>query len=423
MSTGTIMMAIPWTAAAGKILFDIGLYGTLACGVAKATINIANGNLTAGLMALGQTVITAATSAVGAGEAANGVMSAVSAGLNVVSNTAELVNNVRAVQGKEANGVFGAISTIAGVGSSLTNSANSLSQMGGASTLGKFATVASSAGSLISGVGQITTLIDEDSEFGNMMNQIGTAVGTVGAVASLANMAKAKSDQKNNDNKEQADENKTKADNAEKKADDTTNENKTNQDKSAKDQKTDADKTKNEVEQKSSDKDNKNKTDKTNEKENNKSKDKIEKAKTKEEKKAEKAAQKNRENNIKKEGASEEFADMDNDKLGQELGQAMKNGDTEKINKLSQEKQRRVSFKANSMQQANNNKMDKFGEYAQLAGNLLNAAGGFLANDEDAKTEDEKHIKKFFQMSDYAKEIARKRKMRVNSIEAMYRAR
>lgn len=137
--TGTGMLSNPITAAEGEalkasgtlvkakgiILTTVGTYGTIACGVTKSAINIANGNLAAGLISLGTTAVSAVGAMSGTGAAANNLLGTVSNGLSIVSNGAEMVNNIRAVQGKEANGLFGKISTIAGAGSALTGAAAS----------------------------------------------------------------------------------------------------------------------------------------------------------------------------------------------------------------------------------------------------------------------------------------------------------
>ena len=135
--TGTGMLSNPITAAEGAALIasgepiqatgitltTVGTYGTISCGVAKSAINIANGNLVAGLVSLGTTAVSAVGAMSGTGAAANNLLGIVSNGLSIVSNGAEMVNNIRAVQGKEASGLFGKISTIAGAGSALTGAA------------------------------------------------------------------------------------------------------------------------------------------------------------------------------------------------------------------------------------------------------------------------------------------------------------
>lgn len=210
MSTGTIMMAIPWTAAAGTILFNIGLKGTLACGVAKAAIYLADGNITAGLMALGQTALTAATAMTGTGAASGTVLGSVSAGLSVVSSTAELVNNVRAIEGKEANGFMSKLSTIAGVASGITSSAATLQGLGksGASSFGKAMQISGVVGSSLTSASQIISMVDEDSKAAQILGTIGGVISTAASIGQIADAKFGKSSSKNEENKQKAEESK-----------------------------------------------------------------------------------------------------------------------------------------------------------------------------------------------------------------------
>ena len=215
MSTGAIMMLFPPTAAAGEIIFNIGLYGVLACGVAKATINAANGNWTAALIGLGTTAVTAALSFTGAGASAGTVLNAVSSGLSIVSNSAQLVNNVRAVQGKEANGTFGMIGTIAGAASAIVGVAGSFanstktladgtqqvvkSAFSQAGSLGKVAIVASAVGTVLS---QTSNLMTEFGAGGKTADLLGMIGGAISTAASLTQLGIAKFGN-NNDSKDQ----------------------------------------------------------------------------------------------------------------------------------------------------------------------------------------------------------------------------
>lgn len=202
LATGYILQMNPFTAAAGAVMVSVGTYGVLACGVTKATINIANGNLTAGLMSLGQCAISLATSATGIGAASGGVLGAVTNGLNIVASSAELVNNVRAVQGKEASGVFSKISTVAGVASSLTSSAATLSNLGksGASTFGKAMQIAGATGSALSSASQLMTEFGGESQLANILGMVGGAVSTVSALGMLADRKFSNASEKNKEN-------------------------------------------------------------------------------------------------------------------------------------------------------------------------------------------------------------------------------
>ena len=208
-TTGQIMMMVvvpPWVAAVGEVLNAIGMYGILACGVAKAIINLANGNAMGALMALGQAVISFVASKAGGSSGCSNVMSAVSSGLSIVSSSAELVNNVRTVQGKEASGTFSKIGTIAGVASAVTGAASSLGNMKGQNTFGKVTTVASVAGTAMSSASQLMNEFGWGSEdTRNMLGTIGTAVSTAASIAQLMNTKKDNLDDKNKDAKEKTD--------------------------------------------------------------------------------------------------------------------------------------------------------------------------------------------------------------------------
>ena len=227
LSVGTILAAIPYTATVGAMMVKIGTAGIIDCGLTKGAINIANGNLTAGLMAIGQAIITAVASQVGGGEAINNVLTQVSAGLSVVASSAEMVNNVRTLQGKEASGLFSKISTIAGAASAVAGIAGSFangtkivkdaagnitteaakSAFSTAGTFGKITQIASAVGSVTSNVGQVMTEFGGESNASKLLGLIGTGISTVASVASMAN-AKKEADSKDQDNKEQ--DNKTK---------------------------------------------------------------------------------------------------------------------------------------------------------------------------------------------------------------------
>jgi len=213
ISTGTPMLSNPFTAAAGaalvstgsvlevkgELLTTIGTYGTIACGLTKGIINIANGNLAAGLMAIGSAAISAVTAATGTGGASSSALNFVTAGLSIVSSSAEMVNNVRAVQGKEASGLASKISTVAGVGSAVTGAASSVGNMGSQNTLGKIATITSAVGTALSSTSQLMTEFGGDEKTANLLGTIGGGMQTLGSIGQLANKNSNKQD---NDNQE-----------------------------------------------------------------------------------------------------------------------------------------------------------------------------------------------------------------------------
>ena len=230
IASGTAMLSNPATASAGAALITsgtiqvttgttlittgttlstIGTYGTLACGVTKAAINIANGNLAAGLMSLGMSAVSAVTGAAGVGGAANSALSFVSQGLNIVSNTASLVNNVRAVQGKEANGFLSKVATVAGVAASVTNAASTLGSLKDtASTFGKVAKVGSVAGTAMTSTSQLMSEFGwGDEKTAQLLGAIGGAVSTMSSIGMVAANKMEQSKAKNEANNQERTEN------------------------------------------------------------------------------------------------------------------------------------------------------------------------------------------------------------------------
>ena len=202
LSTGTILLLSPWTHAVGEVMVAIGTYGVAACGVTKGVINLANGNLTAALMSIGQAAITVAASQVGVGSAAGGVLGAVTSGLNVVASSADMVNNIRAVQGKEASGVFSKISAIAGAASAVTSAASILSSLGQSGTFGQIAKIGSVVGSAMSSTSQLMTSFGNDSKFASVLGAVGGAISMAASIGMLVDNKMNKASEKNEENKE-----------------------------------------------------------------------------------------------------------------------------------------------------------------------------------------------------------------------------
>lgn len=202
LSTGTILLLSPFTHAVGEVMVTIGTYGVAACGVTKGVINLANGNLTAALMSIGQAAITVAASQVGVGSAAGGVLGAVTSGLNVVASSADMVNNIRAVQGKEASGVFSKISAIAGAASAVTSAASILSSLGQSGTFGQIAKIGSVVGSAMSSTSQLMTSFGNDSKFASVLGAVGGAISMAASIGMLADNKMNKASEKNEENKE-----------------------------------------------------------------------------------------------------------------------------------------------------------------------------------------------------------------------------
>ena len=202
LSTGTILLLSPFTHAVGEVMVTIGTYGVVACGVTKGVINLANGNLTAALMSIGQAAITVAASQVGVGSAAGGVLGAVTSGLNVVASSADMVNNIRAVQGKEASGVFSKISAIAGAASAVTSAASILSSLGQSGTFGQIAKIGSVVGSAMSSTSQLMTSFGNDSKFASVLGAVGGAISMAASIGMLVDNKMNKASEKNEENKE-----------------------------------------------------------------------------------------------------------------------------------------------------------------------------------------------------------------------------
>ena len=204
-ATGAAMMLFPPTASAGSILFKIGTYGIILCGLTKAGINLANDNLTAALMGLGQTLVTAAASMVGASGASSAVMTAVSSGLQVVSSSAELVNNVRAVQGKEADSTFSKIGTIAGIASSVASAGAGLSNLKSGDSFGKVAgAVGNAVGTGLSAASQIMNEFGLGNEdLAGILSMVGGSISMASSIATMAANKKENADNLNNNDKKE----------------------------------------------------------------------------------------------------------------------------------------------------------------------------------------------------------------------------
>ena len=72
---GQALMLMPWSAAAGLVMFNIGKYGEVACYVTNAAIDVANGNFMGALVSVGAAAMSFASGPVklnGATEAVKG---------------------------------------------------------------------------------------------------------------------------------------------------------------------------------------------------------------------------------------------------------------------------------------------------------------------------------------------------------------
>ena len=190
---GSLLSAIPFTAALGAVLTNIGLGGTVFCATVKAGILAANGMIDQAFMTLGMSIATAALSMVGAGAAASSGLQIATAALNVVSSAASLGASVQEFKGKDA-GILGSIATIAGAASAVTGAVGAFGSLGkaGTSALSKMSTITMQSGSMLSTSSQMINQVREwqgkegDSKLANIMGMVGmglTLVGTAGNIA------------------------------------------------------------------------------------------------------------------------------------------------------------------------------------------------------------------------------------------------
>lgn len=397
IASGTAMLSNPFTAAAGAALISsgtpiqttgitlttVGTYGTVACGVTKAAINIANGNLAAGLMSLGQTALSAVTTMSGTQGAVSSTLTAVSAGMNIVSSGASMVNNVRAVQGKEASGVFSKISTIAGAASSLTTSASTIADLGntGASAFGKSMQIAGVAGSALSTTSQIMTEFGAEGNVANILGMVGGAISTISAVGQLA--------AKKADN------------NAENEKEDKT------EDKKETDKKDSTEKT--------------SKEERREQKAQEKEELKEAKAARKAQKEASKGLDKELKENMRENGASKEYANMDDATLDTELAAAQQAGNNDQIAKLSAEKQQRADYKDKmaKIEASSERKQKNLSNIISAVSGAANTGTQLLSMNQNKPQSQKKKAAPPGRLTERAKKIIAKHKMRVASLSAM----
>ncbi len=399
IASGTAMLSNPFTAAAGAALISsgtpiqttgitlttVGTYGTVACGVTKAAINIANGNLTAGLMSLGQTAISAVSTLSGTQSAVSSTLTAVSAGLNIVSSGASIVNNVRAVQGKEASGIFSKISTIAGAASSLTTSASTIADLGktGASAFGKSMQIAGVAGSALSTTSQIMTEFGAEGDLANILGMVGGAVSTISAIGQLA----AKKSDNSSDNEEK-------------------------------------DKDKTEETKESDKKDSTEKTSKEERREQKKQeKEELKEAKAarKAQKEASKGLDKELKENMRENGASKEYADIDDATLDKELAAAQAAGNSDQVAKLSAEKQQRTDYKDKmaKIEASSERKQKNFSNIVTAVSGVANTGSQLLSMNQATPVAAKKKSAPPGRLTQRTKEIMEKHRKRIEALRAL----
>ena len=445
LSTGTILLLSPWTHAVGEVMVAIGTYGVAACGVTKGVINLANGNLTAALMSIGQAAITVASSQVGVGSAAGGVLGAVTSGLNVVASSADMVNNIRAVQGKEASGVFSKISAIAGAASAVTSAASTLGSLGQSGTFGQIAKVSSVVGSAMSSTSQLMTSFGSDSKLASMLGAIGGAISTVAAVGSLLDSKMNKAVEKNEENKDNSKTESTEGTDNSSNSDSTDN-NTNNTDKTEADKKTESEKSKEEQKKEIEEKkaqaeiknaeqninaedtkaqtDDKSKTTTEQVKKEETPKEKLENAKKARD--AQKAEANKEENNLGKDakknmvenGASKEYADINDDVLAKKLEFAQEMGDNDTAKALSAELEKRGQYKDQMAVIAENKakKAKVMSKVTDTIGSGIKAATSIMNMGNNNKDQQKKKGYVAGNLTKRSKEIIKKNRKRIAAL-------
>ena len=445
LSTGTILLLSPWTHAVGEVMVTIGTYGVAACGVTKGVINLANGNLTAALMSIGQAAITVAASQVGVGSAAGGVLGAVTSGLNVVASSADMVNNIRAVQGKEASGVFSKISAIAGAASAVTSAASTLGSLGQSGTFGQIAKVSSVVGSAMSSTSQLMTSFGSDSKLASMLGAIGGAISTASSIGMLVDNKMNKAVEKNEENKDNSKTESTEGTDNSNNSDSTDN-NTNNTDKTEADKKTESEKSKEEQKKEIEEKkaqaeiknaeqninaedtkaqtDDKSKTTTEQVKKEETPKEKLENAKKARD--AQKAEANKEENNLGKDakknmvenGASKEYADINDDVLAEKLEFAQEMGDDDTAKALSAELEKRGQYKDQMAVIAENKakKAKVMSKVTETIGSGIQAATSIMNMGNNNKDQQKKKGYVAGNLTKRSKEIIKKNRKRIAAL-------
>lgn len=445
LSTGTILLLSPWTHAVGEVMVAIGTYGVAACGVTKGVINLANGNLTAALMSIGQAAITVAASQVGVGSAAGGVLGAVTSGLNVVASSADMVNNIRAVQGKEASGVFSKISAIAGAASAITSAASTLGSLGQSGTFGQIAKVSSVVGSAMSSTSQLMTSFGSDSKLASMLGAIGGAISTASSIGMLVDNKMNKAVEKNEENKDNSKTESTEGTDNSNNSDSTDN-NTNNTDKTEADKKTESEKSKEEQKKEIEEKkaqaeiknaeqninaedtkaqtDDKSKTTTEQVKKEETPKEKLENAKKARD--AQKEEANKEENNLGKDakknmvenGASKEYADINDDVLAEKLEFAQEMGDDDTAKALSAELEKRGQYKDQMAVIAENKakKAKVMSKVTETIGSGIKAATSIMNMGNNNKDQQKKKGYVAGNLTKRSKEIIKKNRKRIAAL-------
>ena len=232
----------------GKLVNKIGTIGTAACGIAKAVVAAATGDIKGALVTLGTTIISIATSMAGGGggdggSIAQAALQITSATSSMVSSTANAVGAGQTLAGKEKSKSLTAISQIAGLVSTATSvasgfvnggptfekdSASGLMKMtasktpsafASANTFGKVMQVAQATGTGLSMSAQISTIIKQANgkdpgQLEKILNTAGFSISTAASLGQIglkiqesASKGKENTDSNNTAEKEQENKN------------------------------------------------------------------------------------------------------------------------------------------------------------------------------------------------------------------------
>ncbi len=432
LATGTILAAIPWSHAVGVVMINIGTKGVLYCGTTKAIINFANGNVTAGLMAIGQSVLTAAMSTTGVGGAASNVLTQVSAGLSVMASSADLVNNVRAVQGKEASGLFSKISAVAGAASAVAGIAGALgngtklvedaagnitkqtvkSTFSQAGTFGKIAQIAGATGNVLGKTSQLMSSFGGDSKTASLLGAIGGAISMAASVGMLVDSKMSQAKAKNQENKD------TQTTEAVQETSET----------SPEQQKQEAEKqqAQKEIQQEEqkiqAESDKKVAEAKETQKQEQASRDEKPSLKeSKEAKMAQKEEAKNsglnsaEQKNMTKNGASKEYANVSDAELAEQIEFARATGDDALADKLNAEMSKRGDYKE-KMAVIKQNKAETFSKIKDAVGSATNAVAGVMGMGNNGNDQQKKKDRPVGKLTKRSKEIIKKNKKRIAAL-------
>ena len=224
----------------GETLNTVGMAGTAACGVAKAGVMAANGDIKGALVSLGTTIISISTSfipGVGAGaqagmSTAQAALQITSASANIVSSTANMAASAQTLAGKEQSAWLNTVSQVAGLVSTATSVAggfaggkdaagnNTASAYQQAGKFGKAMMITQAAGTALSITAQGSTLIkqalgEEAGDFENILNTVGFSLTTAASLAQIgikiSGAAKKGKENTDNTGTESTDENTDKA--------------------------------------------------------------------------------------------------------------------------------------------------------------------------------------------------------------------